>query len=136
MLGVRQPEIYGRDTLPDIAKSCSALARKIGLAIDFRQSNIEGELVGWIQEARTKAKGLIINPGAYGHTSVALLDALLICGLPAIEVHLSNIHAREEFRHRTYTSQGVTGTICGLGAEGYLLALRAIGLLLSGKGRR
>ena len=136
MLGVRQPAIYGRATLADIAKACKAAARDLKLALDFRQSNHEGELVDLIQAARLKANGLIINPGAYGHTSIALLDALLIAELPVIEVHLSNIHARERFRHHTYTSQAASGVICGLGADGYVLALRAMHSLLSRKGRR
>jgi len=136
MLGVRQVDIYGRQTLRDIAKSCTAMGRELGLSISFQQSNLEGELIGWVQGARTKAKGIIINPGAYGHTSIALLDALLASELPVIEVHLSNIHRRERFRHHTFTSQAATGVICGLGAEGYLLALRAISQLLSRKVRR
>lgn len=136
MLGVRQPEIYGRESLSDIEKACSALAKELRISVICRQSNIEGELVGWIQDARAKAKGLIINPGAYGHTSIALLDALLIAELPAIEVHLSNIHRREAFRHHTYTAQAATGIICGFGAEGYLLALRAMRQLLSKKASR
>ena len=136
MLGVRQPELYGRQSLSDIAKACKAAASELGLGLDFRQSNLEGELVTWIQQARGKAAGLIINPGAYGHSSIALLDALLIAELPVIEVHLSNIHARERFRQHTYTSRAATGMITGLGAEGYLLALRAMRSLVGRKGRR
>ncbi len=130
MLGVRDPAIYGRDTLADIEKMCARRAKELGLTVDFRQSNIEGELVTWIQESRGKAAGIIINPGAYGHTSIALLDALQVAELPVIEVHLSNIHRRESFRHHTYTSQAATGIICGLGAKGYLLALDAIAHLI------
>ncbi len=130
MLGVRDPAIYGRDTLADIEKMCARRAKELGLTVDFRQSNIEGELVTWIQESRGKAAGIVINPGAYGHTSIALLDALQVAELPVIEVHLSNIHRRESFRHHTYTSQAATGIICGLGAKGYLLALDAIAHLI------
>ena len=133
MLGVREPSVYGRDTLDDIAKQCEKRAVDVGLAVDFRQSNHEGELVTWIQQARAEAAGIIINPGAYGHTSIALLDALLIAELPVIEVHLSNIFRREEFRHHTYVSQAASGVICGLGAQGYLLALEALATLLKNK---
>jgi len=133
MLGVREPSIYGRDTLDDVARDCAAKAGKLGLKLDFRQSNLEGELVTWIQQARGTAAGIIINPGAYGHTSIALLDALLIAELPVIEVHLSNIFRREEFRHHTYVSQAASGVICGLGAQGYLLALDALATLLNNK---
>lgn len=126
MLGVREPSIYGRDTLSDIAKICAKRGKELGLTVDFRQSNLEGELVTWIQQARAKAAGIIINPGGYGHSSIALLDALQIAELPVIEVHLSNIHRRERFRHHTFTSKAATGVICGLGARGYALALDAI----------
>ena len=135
MLGVREPSIYGRDTLPDIAKMCAKRGKELGLAVDFRQSNLEGELVTWIQEARGKASGVVINPGGYGHSSIALLDALHIAELPVIEVHLSNIHRRERFRHHTFTSQAATGIICGLGAQGYLLALDAMSGLIKKKDR-
>jgi len=130
MLGVREPSIYGRDTLSDIARMCARQATELGLTADFRQSNLEGELVTWIQEARGKAAGIVINPGGYGHSSVALLDALQIAELPVIEVHLSNIHRREHFRHHTFTSQAATGVICGLGAKSYLLALDAMANLV------
>lgn len=130
MLGVREPSIYGRDTLSDIAKMCARRAKELGLSVDFRQSNLEGELVTWIQDARGKAAGILINPGGYGHSSVALLDALQIAELPVIEVHLSNIHRRERFRHQTFTSRAATGVICGLGAQGYLLALDAMANLV------
>ena len=133
MLGVREPSIYGRDTLEDIAENSMKRAGELGLELDFRQSNLEGELVTWIQQARGTAAGIIINPGAYGHTSIALLDALLISELPIIEVHLSNIFRREEFRHHTYVSQAASGIICGLGAQGYLLALDALATILKSK---
>jgi len=133
MLGVREPSIYGRDTLDDIAGICAKRAGELDLQLDFRQSNHEGELVTWIQQARGTAAGIIINPAAYGHTSVALLDALLISELPVIEVHLSNNYRREEFRHHTYVSQAASGIICGLGAQGYLLALDALATILKNK---
>jgi 3-dehydroquinate dehydratase II len=126
MLGLRQPEIYGRQTLADIEESCHSYADALGLSIDFRQSNIEGELVNWIQEAREAADGLIINAGAYTHTSVAILDALLLLPVPVVEVHLSNIHRREAFRQHSYVSQAAQGMICGFGAHGYLMALDAL----------
>lgn len=133
MLGVREPRIYGRDTLPDIARMCAKRAKELGVAVDFKQSNLEGELVTWIQKARGAAAGIIINPGGYGHSSIALLDALQIAELPVVEVHLSNIHRRERFRHHTFTSQAATGVICGLGAQGYLLALDAMATLIGKK---
>lgn len=135
MLGVRETVIYGSDTLADIERMCASRAKELTLAVDFRQSNMEGELVTWIQEARSGADGIIINPGAYGHTSIALLDALRIADRPVIELHLSNIHRREAFRHHTYTSQAATGIICGFGARGYVLALEAMAELISKKDR-
>ena len=126
LLGTREPAVYGRDTLADIEARTTARAQKLGLAIDFRQSNHEGELVTWVQEARKSAQGIIINAGGYTHTSVALLDALQAAELPAIEVHLSNIFRREAFRHHSFISQGVKGVICGLGARGYELAVEAL----------
>ena len=126
LLGTRQPDIYGRETLRDIEAACSARAAQLGLAVDFRQSNLEGELVGWIQEARGKAAGIVLNAGAYSHTSVAILDALQAVELPVIEVHLSNVFRREAFRHHSYVSLAATGVICGFGGRGYLLALEAL----------
>lgn len=131
LLGTREPEVYGTATLADIEAQCGKRAKALGLTIDFRQSNSEGELVGWIQGARSGIAGLIINPGAYTHTSVAILDALLAVGLPVIEVHLSNIHKREEFRRHSYVSRAAEGVICGFGAHGYLLALEAMAALLA-----
>lgn len=133
MLGVRQPEIYGRATLGDIEAACRERAEALGLTVDFRQSNIEGELVAWLHEARDVADGIVINAGAYTHTSIALLDALTICELPVIEVHISNIFAREEFRHHSYISRAARGVICGLGPDGYLYALDALARLLTGE---
>jgi 3-dehydroquinate dehydratase II len=135
MLGVRETAIYGAETLADIERMCTRTAKKLSLAVDFRQSNLEGELVTWVQEARTDSAGIVINPGAYGHTSIALLDALRMADKPVIELHLSNIHRREAFRHHTYTSQAATGVICGLGAHGYPLALEAMAELISRKDR-
>ena len=126
MLGAREPEIYGRVTLAEIEAACRERAAELGLEIDFRQSNNEGELVQWIHEARDNADGIVINAGAYTHTSVALLDALLVSELPVIEVHLSNIYRREEFRHRSFISRAARGVICGLGLPGYLFALEAL----------
>ena len=126
LLGTREPAVYGRETLDDVRKRAEKRAESLGLKVDFRQSNHEGELVTWIQEARTAAKGIIINAGGYTHTSVAILDALQAAELPAIEVHLSNIFRRDAFRHHSYVSLGVKGVICGLGARGYELALEAI----------
>ncbi len=131
MLGLREPAIYGKDTLDDIKVRAQTRAKALGLEIDFRQSNIEGELVNWIQEARTKAKGIILNAGGYTHTSVAILDALQAAELPVIEVHLSNIFRRDEFRQHSYISLAATGVICGLGAQGYELALDAMAQLLA-----
>ena len=126
LLGQREPEIYGRDTLDDVRRACEQRAKALKLAIDFRQSNSEGDLVNWIQEARQRADGLIVNAGAYSHTSIAILDALQASAKPAIEVHLSNIFRRDEFRRHSYVSLGVRGVICGLGRAGYLLALEAL----------
>jgi 3-dehydroquinate dehydratase-2 len=130
LLGQRQPEIYGHGTLADIEADCAEHARTLNIDIDFRQSNHEGELVTWIQECRTSHAGIVINPGALSHTSVALLDALLAADLPVVEVHLSNIHRREAFRHHSYASQAASGVICGFGAQGYLMALDGIAPLI------
>ncbi|GBQ67747.1 3-dehydroquinate dehydratase [Ameyamaea chiangmaiensis NBRC 103196] len=126
MLGLRQPAVYGRATLDDVEQVCIQTAERLDVAIDFRQTNIEGELVSWIQECRGRARGIIINPAAYSHTSIAVLDALLAVDLPVVEVHISNIHRREAFRHHSYVSQAATGVICGLGVRGYALALQAM----------
>ena len=131
MLGTREPEVYGTATLADIEAACGERAGALGLAVDCRQSNSEGELVGWIQTARDSAQGIIVNPGAYTHTSVAILDALLAAGLPIIEVHLSNIHKREAFRHHSYVSAAAQGVICGFGPQGYLMALDAMAAALT-----
>ncbi len=135
LLGEREPDIYGHETLADIAERLHALASARGLSMDFRQSNREGELVEWIQEARSGASGIIINPAGYGHTSVAILDALLAAAdIPCIEVHLSNIHRREPFRRRSLVSQAAVGVICGLGSAGYDLAMEAMARRLGASG--
>jgi 3-dehydroquinate dehydratase-2 len=126
MLGTRQPEIYGRTTLADVEGECRALAEDLGVEVDFRQSNHEGQLIDWIQEARRTADGIVINPGGLTHTSVALMDALTAADLPVIEVHITNIHAREEFRHHSYVSRVAKGVIAGFGPQGYLFALEAL----------
>ena len=131
LLGQREPDIYGRTSLDDIKGLASARAKSHGLEADFRQSNDEGELVSWIQGARTGAAGIVINAAAYTHTSVAILDALLACGVPVIEVHLSNIFKREEFRHHSFVSRAATGVICGFGGQGYELAVDAMAQLIS-----
>ncbi len=126
LLGGRQPEVYGSDTLESIETACRTHGKALGLDVDFHQSNSEGRLVDLIQQARTSCAGLIINAGAYSHTSIAILDALLAVDVPVIEVHLSNIYQRDEFRHHSYISKAALGIICGLGAHGYELALDAL----------
>ena len=126
LLGTREPKTYGSETLEDVKNKCETVAKELKLSCDFRQSNNEGEIVGWIQEAIEQHDGIIINAGAYTHTSVAIRDALLGFDKPIIEVHISNIFKREEFRHHSYISDVATGMICGLGTRGYILALQAI----------
>ncbi len=134
LLGSREPDIYGRRTLADIEDDCRARGRELGLEVECFQSNSEGALVDRIQEASRDNAGIVINPGAYTHTSVALLDALLACDLPVIEVHLSNIHQREEFRHHSYVSKAASGVICGFGPDGYRMALEAMARLVETSG--
>jgi 3-dehydroquinate dehydratase-2 len=126
LLGTREPGTYGTETLAQIEKMVKAEGKALGLTVTARQSNHEGELVTWIQEARGSFEAIVINPAAYSHTSVAIHDALRAVGLPVIEVHLSNIYAREPFRHHSYVSPVASGVICGLGSAGYRLALRAL----------
>lgn len=126
LIGSREPEVYGRQTLSDIEKTVITRAKKLGLEVVFKQSNHEGELVDWIQEAKTKGSGVIINAGAYSHTSIALLDALRALEKPIIEVHLSNLHQRERYRHHSYVSSAARGVIMGFGAMGYVMALDAM----------
>lgn len=129
LLGRRQPEIYGRETLADVEAACTALADELGVALRFRQSNHEGQLIDWIHEARESAAGIVINPGAFTHTSVAILDALKAFDGPVIEVHISNVHQRESFRHHSYVSLRADGVIAGCGTQGYQLALRRVAAL-------
>ncbi len=126
LLGQREPEVYGHATLDDVRERVAARAEQFKLPVEFHQSNKEGELVDWIQEARAKACGLIINAGAYTHTSVAILDALLAADIPCVEVHMSNIFKREEFRHHSYISTACVGVICGFGVKSYELAVEAL----------
>ncbi len=130
MLGLRQPELYGRATLDDVEALCAETGEQLGLAIDFRQTNSEGELISWVQECRGKAAGIVINPAGYTTTSIALMDALLAADVPVIEVHITNIHRREAFRQHSYVSKAAVGVICGLGVGGYALALTALADLL------
>jgi 3-dehydroquinate dehydratase-2 len=136
LLGSREPEVYGRETLGDLRSRCEDKAAKLGFAIEFRQSNHEGELVAWIQEAREEASGLIVNAGAFTHSSIAMLDALLASDLPCVEVHLSNIFRRESFRHNSYISKGAKGVICGFGPLGYELALEALAVSIEAEKAR
>lgn len=133
MLGSRQPEVYGSETLADIEAETRAHAARLGLAVEFRQSNHEGQLVDWIQRARGQAAGLVLNAGAYTHTSLAILDALLALEAPVVEVHLSNIHQREEFRHHSFVAKAARGMIAGFGSHGYVLALDALARIIRGK---
>ena len=133
LLGKREPAVYGHATLADVEKLAQARAKALGLTIVFRQSNSEGELIDWIQEARDKAAGIVLNAGAYSHTSIAILDALQASELPVIEVHLSNIFRRDPYRQHSYVSLAAKGVICGLGPKGYELALEAFAEML-GKG--
>ena len=130
ILGAREPDVYGHETMAEIEAACTKRASALGLTVEFRQSNSEGELVDWIQGARNGYAGLIVNAGAYSHTSVALLDALLACDVPVIEVHLSNIFQRDDFRHHSYVSKAARGLICGFGGFGYEMALDAAARML------
>jgi 3-dehydroquinate dehydratase II len=136
LLGVREPSIYGAETLDDVKRRTQARAQALGLSVDFRQSNLEGELVGWIQEAREQASGIVLNAGAYTHTSIAILDALNAAEKPVIELHLSNVFRRESFRHHSYVTPAAQGLICGFGPKGYELAIEAMADLLTGKAAR
>jgi 3-dehydroquinate dehydratase-2 len=133
LLGVREPEIYGKTTLDDICQDCIDLGKALGFKVDFRQTNHEGVLVDWIQEARTAASALVINPAAFGHTSVALLDALKTLSIPIVECHLSHLATREDFRHQTFVSKAAAGIVAGFGAKSYALAIQAAAHLASRK---
>src|ERR1700744_3634278 len=132
LLGKRQPHIYGHETLADVERDCRSLAVELGLELRFHQSNREYEIIDWIHEARETAAGIIINPAAFTHTSVAILDALKICECPIFEVHISNVHQREAFRHHSYVSLAATGVIAGFGTQGYTLALQRLASLSEG----
>lgn len=131
LLGTREPEIYGYATLKDVEDQCRARAADLGFEIDFRQSNHEGVLIDWIQEARLKACAVVLNPAGYGHTSVAILDSLKTLAIPIVECHLSNPAAREEFRRSTYVSLAATGIVSGFGAKSYELAIEAAAALVA-----
>ena len=134
LLGTREPEIYGRDTLEDVRRRCEARAQTLGYEVVFRQSNREGELVDWIQEAHAKDAGaIVINPAGYTTTSIAIMDALLAVKVPAIEVHITNIHTRESFRHNSYISKAAKAVIAGFGVDGYALAITGLAGLLGAK---
>ena len=130
LLGSRQPEIYGKQTLAQIEKRVRALAKELGVVVDFRQSNSEGELVTWIQQSAGKFGAIVINPAAYTHTSLAMRDAISAVGVPTIEIHLSNIHKREPFRHHSFIAEVAVGQIAGFGVDSYLLGLRVAANLL------
>jgi 3-dehydroquinate dehydratase-2 len=130
LLGQRQPELYGKATLEDVAEGCASVAEELGLTIRFHQSNHEGQIIDWIHQARSDGAGIIINPAAFTHTSIALFDALSAFDGPVLEVHISNIHRRETFRHHSFVSPRADGVIAGFGTEGYLLALRRMATLL------
>jgi len=133
-LGTREPEKYGHSTLADVEKLCRETAKRFDLAVEFRQTNREGELVDWFHEAKQKnAVGVVLNPAGYTTTSVAILDAIYATQLPTIEVHITNIHAREEFRHHSYISKGAKGVICGFGVESYALGIAGLASLIGAK---
>jgi 3-dehydroquinate dehydratase-2 len=133
LLGKREPELYGRETLADVETAAAKTAAELGLKLVCRQTNREYEIVDWVQEARDKAAAIVINPGAYSHTSIAILDALNAFGGPVIEVHVSNIHKREEFRRHSFVSLRADAVIAGCGAQGYVLALQRVARLLGAK---
>jgi 3-dehydroquinate dehydratase-2 len=130
LLGKREPHIYGRETLADVEAECRRVGSELGLKIEFRQTNAEAQLIEWIHEAREAAAGNVINPAALTHTSVGVMDALSACSCPILEVHISNIHRREQFRHLSYVSLVAAGVICGFGTQGYTLALQRLERLL------
>ena len=133
LLGTREKEKYGQSSLEDIRNKCEAHAKKIGIEVEFKQSNVEGEIVNFIQDAKKNSHGIIINAGGYTHTSVAILDALLAVKKPSIELHITNIYKREDFRHKSLISKAVDGIICGMGVEGYIMALDGIKKIINKK---
>jgi 3-dehydroquinate dehydratase-2 len=134
LLGQRQPQVYGKATLADVEALCREAATRLALEIDFRQSNHEGQLIDWIHEAKGRHHGIVLNAGAFTHTSIAIMDALASVELPVAEVHLSNIHRREDFRHLSYVSKVALGMICGFGPHGYVLAMEALSAHLRAQG--
>ncbi|GAA5238979.1 type II 3-dehydroquinate dehydratase [Burkholderia mallei] len=136
LLGKREPRIYGSETLQDVERRCADAAHALGLALEFRQSNAEHQLIDWLHDAREHVAGVVINPAAYTQTSVAIADALAALGKPIIEVHISNVHRREAFRHHSFVSALADGVICGCGTEGYVFALRRLATLIGGEGTR
>ena len=130
LLGTREPEKYGHTTLADVETLCREAAKRFDLGVEFRQSNHEGVLVDWIQEAREKAVGVVLNPAGYTTTSIAILDAILAAGIPVIEIHITNIHAREAFRHDSYVSKAARAVICGFGVTGYTLAISGLAAII------
>lgn len=132
MLGLREPAVYGRETFADVEALCRRVAADLGVAVDVRQTNHEGVLVDWIQEARGKAAGIVLNPGAYTHTSIAIHDAIRVAEVPVVELHISNVFAREAFRHHSYVSPVARAVMCGFGVSGYEWAMRALTGLLRG----
>jgi 3-dehydroquinate dehydratase-2 len=135
-LGTREPEKYGNATLADVEKLCRKTAKGYGLEVDFRQTNREGEIVDWFHEAKAeKVAGVVINPAGYSHTSIAILDAINAVQIPTIEVHITNIHQREEYRHLSYVSKGAKGVICGFGIEGYALAIQGLASVIGAKSK-
>jgi 3-dehydroquinate dehydratase II len=136
-LGVREPEKYGRSTLADVEKLCRATAKRFGLGVEFRQTNREGEIVDWFHEAKAnEAAGIVINPAGYTTTSVAILDAIFAVQIPTVEVHITNIHQREEYRHHSYISKGAKAVICGFGVEGYALAIQGLASAIGTKAKK
>jgi 3-dehydroquinate dehydratase-2 len=136
LLGTREPEKYGRDTLKDVETLCRKTAERHGFAVECRQSNREGELIDWIHEARAKkAAGIVINAGGYSHTSVSIHDALLAAGLPVVEVHITNVYARENFRHHSFVAAAAKATLCGFGIQGYALAITGLAAMAGGKSK-
>jgi 3-dehydroquinate dehydratase-2 len=130
LLGTRQPEIYGRETLADLEAECRRIGAELSLEIEFRQTNAEFQLIDWIHEARERASGIVVNAAAFTHTSIAVLDALNTCEFPILEVHITNIHKREEFRHHSFISRVAEGVICGFGTQGYVFALQRLARLI------
>lgn len=137
LLGTREPDIYGRENLSEVENLCRATAKRFGLAVEFRQSNHEGVIVDWIQEAaQKKAAGIVINPAGYTTTSIAILDAILAVGLPVVEIHITNIHAREAFRQHSYVSRVAKAMLCGFGVQGYALAIAGLAAMVGAAEKR